>query len=383
MTEPKSIVMVAGEASGDLHGSRMIKALRKRQGDLFICGVGGHAMEAAGAKILINADQLAVVGITEAIAKAPIVLKAISRLKKLLSSLRPDLLVLIDFPDFNLHLARIAKKLGIPVMYYISPQIWAWRAGRIKKIKARVDHMAVILPFEKAFYEKHKVPVTFVGHPLMDGFVNLPDSEQQTLSSISSQTLGLLPGSRNREVRTLLPIMLDAGQTLQQMLPDLRLTVSCAPSIDGALIEKTIAQGNASDVQISSAPVKELLPACDLAIVASGTVTLEAAILGVPMIITYRVSPLSYWIGKALVDVDHIGLVNLIARNRIVPELVQKQVTAEAIVESAYAILSDHQARAEVCSKLKRVRERLGQPGASGRAADIACQLMGCSHVIK
>ena len=233
--EPKSIVMVAGEPSGDLHGAHLIHALQAKYGPIFVCGMGGRAMRAAGAKIIIDADQVAVVGITEVIAKAAQVVKSMGRLKRLLAVLKPDLLILIDFPDFNLHLAAIAKKLGVPVLYYISPQIWAWRAGRVKKIKQRVDHMAVILPFERQFYEKHQVPVSFVGHPLMDSATGRVPMRNDLDGLSASPVVGLLPGSRDREGASLLPIMLQAAHQLRQKLDSVRFIVSCAASIDPAL----------------------------------------------------------------------------------------------------------------------------------------------------
>ena len=226
----KSIVMVAGEASGDTHGAHLIRELQKRYGPLFVCGMGGRRMRDAGARVLIDANQVAVVGITEVLFKAPQVLKAMSRLKKLLAGLKPDLLILIDFPDFNLHLAARAKKLGIPILYYISPQIWAWRASRVKKIKARVDHMAVILPFEESFYRKHSVPVSFVGHPLMDSPTGRVPVRKCRAPG-SSPVVALLAGSRDREVSTLLPVMLKAAQRLQERISTLRIVISCAASI--------------------------------------------------------------------------------------------------------------------------------------------------------
>ncbi|MBI5895248.1 MAG: lipid-A-disaccharide synthase [Desulfobacterales bacterium] len=380
--EPKSIVMVAGEPSGDLHGAHLIHALQAKYGSIFVCGMGGRAMRAAGAKIVIDADQVAVVGITEVIAKAPRIIKAMGQHKRLLAALQPDLLILIDFPDFNLHLAAIAKRIGIPVLYYISPQIWAWRAGRVKKIKKRVDHMAVILPFEKQFYEAHQVPVSFVGHPLMDSATGRVPMRAAFDGLPPSPVVGLLPGSRDREVASLLPVMLQAARQLRQKLESVRFIVSCAASIDPASIHAIARSSGVDHLEISHEPVSQIFPKCHLAVVASGTVTLEAAICGTPMIITYVVSPLSYWLGRALIRVDHIGLVNLIAQERIVPELVQKEVTPEAISETAYGILGDAQTYRTVCQNLRLVRERLAAPGASEKVAQIALSLMEKGHAV-
>lgn len=380
--EPKSIVMVAGEPSGDLHAAHLIHALQAKYGPIFVCGMGGRAMRAAGARVIIDADQVAVVGITEVLAKANQVLKAMGGLKRLLAGLKPELLVLIDFPDFNLHLAAIAKRMGIPVLYYISPQLWAWRAGRVKKIKKRVDHMAVILPFEKQFYETHRVPVTFVGHPLMDSATGRVPLRGEAAELPSDLMVGLLPGSRDREVASLLPVMLQAARQINQRMASARFIVSSAASIDPASIQAIAQKSGVAQLEISHEPVSQIFPRCHLAVVASGTVTLEAAICGTPMIITYRVSPLSYWLGRALIRVDHIGLVNLIAEDRIVPELVQHQVTPEAISEAACDILGDVQRYNAVCRNLRFVRERLGSPGASEKVAEIAWSLMGREHAV-
>lgn len=374
--EPKTIVMIAGEASGDLHGAHVTRALKKRNSGLFICGMGSRAMKAAGAKVIIDADDLSVVGITEVFAKLPQLIRAMRRLKRLLVSLKPDLLILIDFPDFNLHLAATAKKLGIPVLYYISPQIWAWREKRVKKIRARVDHMAVILPFEKPFYEHHGVPATFVGHPLMDALAGFPPNAPKVLAPDRPVVVGLLPGSRDREVSSLLPIMLEAGRGLQALMPSVRLLVSCAPTIDPQRLREITGQHAQMNIEITNEPVNSLLARCHFAVVASGTVTLEAAICGTPMVIIYTVSPLSYWLGRMLIDVEHIGLVNLIAEERVVPELVQKEATPEAIRDAAYNCLSDLRAYAQVCRELATVREKLGLPGASNKVAHIALSLM-------
>ncbi len=371
----KTVVMVAGEASGDAHGAHLIQALQQCCGPVFVCGMGGPRMRNAGARVLIDAREVAVVGITEALSKAPQVLKSMSRLKKLLAGLRPDLLILIDFPDFNLHLAAVAKKLEIPVLYYISPQIWAWRAGRVKKIKARVDHMAVILPFEASFYQQHDVPVTFVGHPLMDSPTGRVPVRKCAPPG-PSPVLALLAGSRDREVGTLLPIMLETARRLQEKIPSLRLLVSCASSIDPLMIDDITARHPVNNVEVTNQAVCDLLPRCDLAIVASGTVTLETAICGIPMIIIYTVSPVSYWLGRALIDVKHIGLVNLIAEERIMPELIQKGASPEIISETALEILSDPHRYMQMCEALLSVRQKLGAPGASHQVAQIAKTLM-------
>jgi lipid-A-disaccharide synthase len=375
---PKSVVMVAGEASGDLHGAHLMQALKKRHQDIFVCGAGGTAMKAAGVKIVVEADQLAVMGFTALFAKAPRILAAMAQLKKLLTSLKPDLLILIDFPDFNLHLAATAKKLRIPVLYYISPQIWAWRSGRIKKIKARIDHMAVILPFETTFYESHAVPASFVGHPLLDAIPEHPNRQAKVVD-INCPIVALLPGSRECEVLRLLPPMLGAANILKTKLPGIRFVLSKAPSLNADLVADIVAQHDFKAVDIVEEPVAEIFARSCLSIITSGTATLEAAIHGAPFILTYITSPLNYWLAKTFVDVPHIGLANLIADKAIVPELIQESASADNIADCAHALLTNPVAYAKMRSDLLAVRQLLGQPGASHRVAHIACRLMGCN----
>jgi lipid-A-disaccharide synthase len=377
----KSVVMVAGEASGDLHGARLIQALRQRLPDVCISGAGGSAMEAAGAQIVVDIRDLSVMGITAVLLKAPQILRLLSRLKRLLAQRRPDLLVLIDFQDFNLHLAGYAKKIGIPVLFYISPKVWAWRAGRIHKIKRRVDHMAVIFPFEKSFYDNHGVPATFVGHPLMDG-APAENAHEQGNPFGKNRSVALLPGSRASEVIRLLPEMLKAAHILQQEEPELQFVISRAPSIDAALIDHLTQHHGVAQASITDDPVYDIFRHCRLAIVASGTASLEAAIYGIPTIIVYSVSNLTYMLGKLLVRVPHIGLANLIANKRVLPELVQDQATAAQIAATAQHLLSDGEAYRRMQSELRRIRKQLGRAGASDRVAAIACDMMGCHGAV-
>ena len=245
---PKCVMIIAGEASGDLHGSRLVRAMRKRSPDLFFCGIGGKFLREAGVRILMEASVLSVVGFTEVFSKIPVIAKGMTVVKRLLKSLRPDLLILIDFPDFNLHAAAVAKKLGIPILYYISPQIWAWRSGRINKIKRLVDHVAVILPFERDLYAAHDIPVTFVGHPLLDSEQYSNRSEVDATVPDNS-AIGLMPGSREKEVVRHLPIMLSAARQLTRQTPNLKFTVSLAPTVPWELVDSII-KTHGSDIQL-------------------------------------------------------------------------------------------------------------------------------------
>ena len=370
-------MIIAGEASGDLHGANLVKALKALDPDIFFCGIGGKALEAAGVRIIVDAHSLSVVGITEVLSKGASIWRGLSTAKQLLKSLRPDLLILIDFPDFNLHVAAKAKKLSVPVLYYISPQLWAWRAGRVKTIKKLVDHMAVILPFELDFYKKHGVPATYVGHPLLDGDTPQEESIRQDDRHDLETVVGLLPGSREKEVIRNLPVMLSAAETIRHELGRVRFIISRAPSLEKDLIDAIVLDhGENVDYRVATDPVGRVFRSCRLAIAVSGTVTLESAIWGTPTVIIYRLSPVSYWLGRALVRVDHMGLVNLIAGRRLVPELVQQEATSANIARVVLDLLADGERMEEIKTGLAEVRTILGNAGASKRVAEIAITML-------
>ncbi len=369
-------MIIAGEASGDRHGAKLVRAMRSKDNELFFCGIGGPAMQAAGVRIVADAARLAVVGITEVLAKSSFLLEGIRRAKNTINGLRPDLLILIDFPDFNLHVAASAKKIGIPVLYYISPQVWAWRPGRVKTIRKRVDHLAVILPFEADFFEQHQIPVTFVGHPLLDTqdplFVREP-----VAATDSSRTIGLLPGSRDKEISRLLPVMLKAANTLTRQDEHLKFLVSVAPATDPATIRQMVElHAGDADVELVEESVDSIFRRSTLVVATSGTVTLEAALCGIPTVIVYKVSPMTYWLGKMLVRVNFMGLANLIAGREVVPELAQGRASAKNISKTAWQLLSDDDRRLAIQQDLLEVREALGGPGASKRAAQIALKMI-------
>jgi len=299
-----------------------------------------------------------------------------AKIKKLLKSLKPDLLILIDFPDFNLHIAAVAKKLGIPVLYYISPQIWAWRQGRVKRISQLVDHMAVILPFEQQFYKEHNVPVTFVGHPLLDA--NLPAAEAILKASPNLPTvIGLVPGSRDIEIIRHLPVMLDSANILTERLKQLTFIISHAPSVERKRIQAVIDGHHLrAKVEVISDGVEKVFERCDAIVAASGTVTLQAAIYGIPMVIIYKVSPVSAWLGKALIRVPNVGLVNLVAGRELVPELLQENATGDNIAQAIQNMLKDEEAFNHLKHQLIALRDMLGGGGASERVADLALEML-------
>jgi lipid-A-disaccharide synthase len=371
-----TVVIIAGETSGDLHGARLVNAMLARNQDISFYGVGGPALRQAGVRLSVDAAQLSVVGLTEVFSKLPAILKGLKTVKQLVNRLNPDLLILIDFPDFNLKIAAAAKKLGIPVLYYISPQIWAWRPGRVKQIAKLVDHMAVILPFEEDFYKKHQVPVTFVGHPLLDD--HLPErSEACQQRNAAQPIIGLLPGSRESEILRHVPVMLETAKILQTMLKNVQFFISHAPSVERKHLEKLVQDHACNvDLEIISDPVQDVFKRCSLVVAASGTVTLQAALHGVPMVIIYKVSPLSFWFGRALVRVNNIGLVNLIAGNEIAPELVQYHASAVNIAATVSDLMTDSTRRRRMRQELVNIRDLLGGPGASERVADIALEMI-------
>jgi lipid-A-disaccharide synthase len=375
----KRVFIIAGEASGDVHGANLVKAMAAADSSLSFRGVGGRALREAGVQLLWDAAEIAVVGLLEVVRHLLTIAKAFRLTINTLRAWQPHLLILIDYPDFNLLVARKAKQLGVPVMYYISPQVWAWRSGRVKTIRRCVDRMVVLFPFEETLYRKAGVPVAFVGHPFLDA-VMVRDREELPrrlgVGSGGRPLLGLLPGSRWNEVRALLPIMLEAAASLVRRMPHARFLLPLASTIRADQV-RPLLQARSVPLMVMEGRTHEAIQASDLIVAASGSVTLEAAILGTPLVVVYKVHRLSYEVGRRLIRVQHIGLVNLVAGETVAPELIQDQVTAEAIVKEVMVILEDPDRREWIRSRLEEVRQRLGSPGASVRAAKIALSLLG------
>jgi len=374
----KSVMIVAGETSGDIHGARLVNAMNINK-DIIFFGIGGDELKNAGVKVIIDAKTLSVVGITEVFSKTRGILKGMKTAKMLLKDFRPDLLILIDFPEFNLHLAKTAKKINTPILYYVSPQIWAWRSKRVKKIKKLVDHMAVILPFEARFYQKHNVNVTFVGNPLLDHPI-FPKYQPQSNELI----IGLLPGSREGEVTRLLPVMAEAADIISGHFTNenLKFLLPVAPSITKDQIKNIlnyISFKNNPNIVLIENNSKLVLQQSKMVIVASGTATLETALAEKPMVIIYKISPTSYYIGKLLINVENIGLANLVAGRRLVPELIQNEVTPDNIALETIKILDNKKLYNKIIKGLKHIRNILGGPGASQRTAKIARMLLNKS----
>ena len=366
------ILIVTGEASGDVHGANLAKALKAMDPGLSLLGVGGSRMQAAGVELVQGISQLDVMGLI-----GPSVVRAlihrVLRLRRILQEEPLDLVVLIDNPGLNLHFARVAKKAGRRVVYYIAPQLWAWRPRRMKWMQRRVDHVVVTLPFEEALYRRAGVSCTFVGHPLLDEVA--PSYDRAELRKrfgfdTAGPVIGLLPGSREGEVRALLPIMLQAMAKLAGAHPGLQFVVAQAPSIRDGLIEE-LSAGIGMCVRVIRDQASEVMAAADLLLVASGTATLQAAVIGTPLVIMYRTSWLTYWIARWLIRVRWIGLVNIVAGRGIVPELIQEDATPGRLTEEATRLLVDRTSYDTMKAALHRVRGSLGEPGASRRAAAV------------
>ncbi len=375
----KLVVIVAGEASADQHAAGLVEMLKQLRPETRFCGIGGKSLERVGVDILFHSSEMAVVGLTEALYRIKTVLKAARRLKGIFREKRPDLLILLDYPEFNLYLAKFAKRLNIPVLYYISPQVWAWRKGRVKKIARRITRMAVILPFEKDFYGRRGVQVDYVGHPLMDRCrqnVPLePDSHGLWASNADGPVIGLLPGSRKEEIRNLLPEMVKAATILKRDYPRLQCLLPLADTISRDFIHPFIYNAPVA-IEIQEGDIHETLGRCDLALVTSGTATLDAAVMAVPMVVVYRVSRFSYMAGKALIRVPFISLVNLVAGKRVVQELIQDKLTAETLACEAGTLLRNRAFREGMKRDLMEVRRLLGRGGAAEKTAKIAVELM-------
>ncbi|HBI14483.1 MAG TPA: lipid-A-disaccharide synthase [Desulfobulbaceae bacterium] len=376
------IMIVTGEASGDLHGANLVRALRDRESGLRFFGMGGPELARAGAELLCDAARLSVVGIQEVFSHLGDILSARRTLFRAMRMRRPALLILIDFPDFNLMLAARARKLGIPVFYYISPQVWAWRSGRMKKIGRLAERIAVILPFEEEFYRERGYAVDFVGHPLLDTVKTSATGEEYRRAqhiAPGSTVVGLLPGSRRKEVVALLPDFLAAAEHLAQNLPAKWVfLVPQAPTVSPQLLldNGIAAYRDRLDIRVLADNRYDLMAACDAAVAASGTVTLELAILGVPTVAAYRVTTPTYRLGRLLVKLPWFSLVNLIAGREIIPELLQNEVTPNAIADRLGRMLREDNERHEMLQGLAEVKSKLGSPGAAVRAAAIAFSII-------
>ncbi len=366
------ILIVTGEASGDLHGASLAKALRALRPDIEILGMGGPHMREAGVQLVRGIERHDVVGLI-GLGQLFAVMRSYVALSRWLRKTHLDAVVFIDYPGFNLQMAKVAARAGHRVLYYISPQIWAWRPSRIRLIARVVHRMIVILPFEAELYQKAGVPCSFVGHPLLDAVAPTYDRDElrkRYQVDGANPVVGLLPGSRESEVRTLLPLMLDAAAQLRVAFPNGRYLLAQAASVDDGLLAELLKKASV-DVHVVKDQSSEVLAACDLAWIASGTATLQAAVLGTPMILTYRAPRLTAAIARAVIRIPWIGLVNIVAGRTLVPELIQENATADRLYQEARRLLTDRQAYDTMRAGLQAVRSSMGEPGASRRAAEV------------
>jgi lipid-A-disaccharide synthase len=366
------ILIVTGEASGDLHGAHLAKAIMALDPTARLVGIGGHAMRAAGVTLVPGVPQLDVMGLVR-LSSVRAIVQRVRAIRRVLKAEAWDLVVLIDNPGLNFHFARVAKAAGRRVLYYIAPQVWAWRPGRMKWIQRRVDHVVVILPFEPELYHRAGVRCTFVGHPLLDEVA--PHYDRGKLRKEfgldeSARVVGLLPGSRKGEVEMLLPVLLKAAAQLVSAEPGTQFILAQASTIDDNLIQALL-QHSPVPVRVAHDRASEVMALSDVLLIASGTATLQAAVVGTPMVLLYKTSPVTYRLARWLINVKWIGLVNLVAGRSIVPELIQDEATAERLCQEVLHLMHDPSAYNEMKEGLRQVRQSLGEPGASRRAAQV------------
>ena len=378
MPPAPQILVVAGEASGDAHAAELVAALKAQRPDLRFFGMGGSRLAAQGVELLYGAHEVNVMGITEVLPKIPRILQVMRGLAEAAAERRPACAILVDIPDFNLRLAARLKKLGIPVAYYVSPMIWAWRRGRVKTIAKLVDRMLCILPFEEDFYREAGVVARYVGSPVVEQ-VPSPASASSFRQKLGlpegTPTLALLPGSRMSEIRRILPAMVGAAKQLVAERPGLQVVVPVAPTIPR---EEILSRFEGSGVRpvLVEGRAPEVVGASDAAIVASGTAALEAGLMQRPLVVVYRVSLVTYLVGRLMLKVAHVALVNLLANRRVVPELLQGDMTPERIAGEIRRLWVPGAPREEMLQGLEEVRTRLGAHGAAARAAEAVLELL-------
>ena len=359
----KHLFFVAGESSGDIHGSNLIRSILEQDASIECEGIGGRRMEAAGMTLHFDLASHAIMGFFEVIKSLSFIRSLFYETLGRIRDTKPDAVVLIDYPGFNVRLAKEVKKLGIPIIFYISPQVWAWKKGRVKTLAETVDKMLVILPFEKPLYDEVGLECTYVGHPLIDHI------EQTAVTDTfkSDCTIGLMPGSREQEIRRIFPVMLEVARGIQEEHPDARFAVPC---VDDARREQIEQLAGKFSLEIAEDQFYDVLSEARFCLVASGTATLETALFNVPMIIMYKVTGLTYWLARLLVKVDAVAIVNILAKRHIVPEYIQGDASASKILPEALELIGDSQQRETMLKDFIELREILGDAGASKKAAE-------------
>ena len=376
----KSIMLVAGEASGDLLGARLVNELKHRNLNLSFYGMGSTKMLNAGVDLILDNRSIAVMGIIEVLKRWGEIHRALDQLKEVMQQRKPDLLVLIDYQEFNLKLAKFAKASGITVLFYVSPQIWAWRPKRVNTIGQHIDMMAVLFPFEEAPYKKAGVPVRYVGHPLTAAvFASLSAAEAHTQFSLdpAHETVGLFPGSRSSEIHYNLPVILESAKLLSEKRPNIQFVLPLASGLNLESIQAQIEQSDCKITVLQEANTYDIIQVCDAIICASGTVTLEIALMQTPMVVIYKMATLSYLIMKPLLIIDHVSLVNIIAGKEVVKELLQSHATAKNISHEIEQLLDNQDYRAQVIQDLNMIKTKLGNETGAKRIADLSLEMLG------
>ena len=371
MPNPIRILLSSGEASGDLYASELLRELRKRVSSIEAFGLGGARSKAQGAALLFDLEEISVIGLVEVVRKIPALRRAMNRLSEEARKRKPDAAILVDFSGFHLRLAKRLRAMGVPILYYVSPQVWAWRQGRIRRIRELVDEMLVILPFEEAFYREEGVRVRYVGHPLVD-LVEPARTREAFCSSLgldpARPIVLLLPGSRRREIELHVPVLREVVEKLRRERPELQIVMSRAPTVAASWIEAALGE-TIGKVHMLEGGTYDGMKHAAVAVVASGTASVEAALSETPMVVVYRVGRLTYALGRPFVGVPFFSMVNLIAGRRLVPELIQSEMTPEAIQAQVEALLEPGAAE-EMRRGLREVKAKLGGKGASARAAE-------------
>ncbi|MCP4549064.1 MAG: lipid-A-disaccharide synthase [bacterium] len=365
----KTILFVAGEPSGDQAAAHVVRALRERHPSWRLLAVGGARMREAGAEIILPNDEVAVMGFTEVVKHLPALRGHLNGLKRMLASGEVDLIIPVDFPGFNLRLARTARKHGVPVLYFIAPQVWAWHKSRVRTMRRDIDRLALILPFETSWFAAEGVPGVFVGHPIMENHCPIAPE-------IPSRTVALMPGSRRQEVERLLPVFLRTAEIMAGKDAELRFELLASPLLETSLYRDLLAACPLS-IDMRSGSCSDFLADKCAAIVASGTATLETAISGVPMAVAYRTSGFNYWLASKLVSLENIALVNLVAERRVVPEFIQGDVRPESMAEQLLVLYRPGEERQRQLSAFGEIRQRLGGPGCGVNVAELAASLIG------
>lgn len=374
----QTVFIIAGEASGDLHASLLARKLLTLDPGLTLKGMGGDNMRRAGVDILVDASELAVVGLFEVLANYRTIKGVLENLKQTITDTPPDLLILVDYQEFNQRLAAYAKSIGVKVLFYIGPQVWAWRPKRVYKMGQIVDQMAVIFPFEVALYKDAKVPVEFTGHPLVEEVIpdKSPAQARELLELEDIKTIGIFPGSRKGEIKRILPIQLATVRKLLSQNPDLQFVLPLAESLDDEALDPFIEEIISLRISVINGRYYDVMQACDAIITASGTATLEIALMGIPMAIVYKISWLSYFILKFMVSIDRIGLVNIVADKFVVREFLQGTARPKKIAAEILHILSDKNYNDTMRQELSLIRDKLGDSSGTTHVAQLAYDMI-------